>query len=125
MLSKNACCSKLFLLCSFVDLNDFVIYATGGTLYTKSLASADGGSHDELTIPISRTGSDAVSAVTFDYNSSCVYWVDTTINAIQVYATQMSTLLVSSKEKEKFAIKHTHTVADTCTHTLESVIKGT
>ena len=83
-LSNNAFCSKLCLL--YLDLNDFVIYATGGTLYTKSLASEDGGDHNELTIPVSRTGDDAVSSVTFDYNNSCIYWIDTTINAIQVKA---------------------------------------
>ena len=83
-LSNNAFCLELCLLHVFVDLNDFVIYATGGTLYTKSLASEDGGDHNELTIPVSRTGDDAVSSVTFDYNNSCIYWIDTTINAIQV-----------------------------------------
>ena len=85
-LSNNAFCLELCLLHVFVDLNDFVIYATGGTLYTKSLASEDGGDHNELTMPVSRTGEDAVSSVTFDYNNSCIYWIDTTINAIQVMA---------------------------------------
>ena len=74
-------------------MNDVVIYVKDGTLYSKSLASASAGAAD-LTIPVSRSGRDAVSAVTYDYENKCIYWVDTSLNAIQVNEFKTSFRLV-------------------------------
>ncbi len=71
------------ILCPSQSLTDYLIYVSGDALSTVSLASAGGGDHRELRIPISRSNDADIGAVAYDYGHSCVYWVNTRINAIQ------------------------------------------
>ncbi len=65
-------------------MTDYLFYVHDGTLYTKSLASQGGWTHDELRIPVSRHGEDPVTALTYDYGNNCVYWLNQRLNAVQV-----------------------------------------